>query len=189
MDKTLDLRVQKTHTALLNALYSLLCEKSFDQITVTELCERALVRKATFYKHFGDKDELFSYMIHEMQERAQEEKVVLYDPARPQTYYTGVFRYFLEFLDSNEHFIRTILSTSARSRLIDLMSEQIMLDLKSHFKADLAAGGNFDGDPEMLAALYTGAMVNCGEWWIAQPHRPDKEVVIDQFSALLLRLF
>lgn len=189
MDKTLDLRVQKTHTALLKALYDLLCEKSFDKITVTELCDRALVRKATFYKHFGDKNELFSYMIREMQQRAQEEKFVQYDPARPQTYYTGIFRFFLEFLDSNEHFIRKILSSSARSSLIDLMTEQMMLDLKQHFKADLAAGASFEGDPEMLAALYTGAMVNCGEWWITQPRRPDKEVVIEQFSSLLVKLF
>ena len=189
MDKTLDLRVQKTHTALLSALYSLLCEKSFDKITITELCDRALVRKATFYKHFGDKTELFSYMIREMQQRALEEKKVQYDPAAPESYYLGAFRYFLEFLDNNEVFIRKILSSSAHASLIELMTEQIMLDLKQHFKADLAAGGRFEGDPEMLAALYTGAMVNCGEWWITQPHRPDKEVVIGQFSALLVRLF
>lgn len=189
MDKTLDLRVQKTHTALLKALYDLLCEKSFDQITVTELCDRAMVRKATFYKHFGDKAELFSYMIHEMQERALEEKKVQYDPAAPESYYLGVFRYFLEFLDSNQQFIRKILSSSARSNLIDLMSEQIEFDLKQHFRDDIAAGGRFEGDPEMLAALYTGAMVSCGEWWITQPHRPDKEAVIEQFSTLLVRLF
>ena len=179
MDKTLDLRVQKTHTALLKALYDLLCEKSFDQITVTELCDRALVRKATFYKHFGDKTELFSYMIREMQQRALEEKKVQYDPAAPESYY----------LDSNEVFIKKILSSSARSSLIDRMSEQIEFDLKLHFKDDLAAWGRFEGDPEMLAALYTGAMIYCAEWWITQPHRPDKEVVIQQFSSLLVKLF
>ena len=189
MNKTLDLRVQKTHTALLKALYDLLCEKSFDQITVTELCDRALVRKATFYKHFGDKTELFSYMIREMQQRALEEKKVQYDPAAPESYYLDVFRYFLEFLDSNEVFIKKILSSSARSSLIDRMSEQIEFDLKLHFKDDLAAGGRFEGDPEMLAALYTGAMIYCAEWWITQPNRPDKEVVIEQFSSLLVKLF
>lgn len=38
--KKLDLRVQKTRSALTSALYDLLCQKSFDDITVTELCER-----------------------------------------------------------------------------------------------------------------------------------------------------
>ena len=48
-----DLRVQKTRSALTSALYDLLCQKSFDDVTVTELCEKAVIRKATFYKHFS----------------------------------------------------------------------------------------------------------------------------------------
>lgn len=188
MDKTLDLRVQKTRTALLRALYELLCEKSFDKITITELCDRAVIRKATFYKHFGDKNELFSYMIREMQLRAQEEKAVQYDPANPQSYYNSIFRYFLEFLEHNEQFIRKILSSNARSNLIDLMAEQAMLDLKEHFKADTTRAG-IQADPEMLAALYTGALIHCGEWWITQTPRPDKEVILAQCTELMKKLF
>ena len=76
MEKPLDLRVLKTRKALTAALYSLLCEKSMDNITVTELCERAVVRKATFYKHFGDKNELLTYMIQELQRLALEENTI-----------------------------------------------------------------------------------------------------------------
>lgn len=189
MDKKLDLRVQKTYKALLGALYSLLCEKSFDDITVTELCDRAETRKATFYKHFGDKSELFTYMITEMQQRAQEEKAVQYDPANPQQFYMEVFRYFLDFLDENEVFVRKILSSSARANLVGLLSAQIEHDLKLHFKDDLAAQTEFHGDPDMLAALYTGAMIYCAEWWITKPDRPDKEQIVEQLSALLTRMF
>ncbi len=186
MDKKLDLRVQKTYRALLHALYDLLCEKSFSDITVTELCDRAETRKATFYKHFGDKTELFSFMIKEMQQRALEEKKVQYDPAVPQSYYIGVFRYFL---GGNEQFIRKILSSSARSTLIDLMNEQIEADLRLHLKEDIAKNARFPSQPDLLAAAYTGAMVYCGQWWITQPDRPDKEVVVQQFSALLSRIY
>ena len=189
MDKKLDLRVQKTYKSLLTALYALLCEKSFDNITVTELCDRAETRKATFYKHFGDKTELFSYMIKEMQQRAQEEQKVQYDPAHPQQFYLDVFRYFLDFLDSNEVLIQKILSSSARASLIDLLSVQIEHDLKLHFRDDLAAQTELQGDADMFAALYTGAMIYCAEWWITKPDRPGKEQVVEQFSALLARLF
>ena len=92
MEKKLDLRVQKTRSALTNALYDLMCQKSLDEITVTELCEKAMVRKATFYKHFGDKTELLVYMIQEMQRLSEETNIIGYDPAVPSSYYTGVFR-------------------------------------------------------------------------------------------------
>lgn len=61
MEKKLDLRVQKTRSALLNALYDLMSQKSLDDITVTKICEKAVIRKATFYKHFSDKTELLFY--------------------------------------------------------------------------------------------------------------------------------
>ncbi len=50
-----DLRIQKTYAALTGAFIDLLQIKSFEQITVKELCDNAIVRTATFYNHFADK--------------------------------------------------------------------------------------------------------------------------------------
>ena len=46
MEKKKDLRVQKTYRALMAAFEALLAEETFDDITVTELCARALIRRA-----------------------------------------------------------------------------------------------------------------------------------------------
>ncbi|MCC8141881.1 MAG: TetR/AcrR family transcriptional regulator [Lachnospiraceae bacterium] len=62
MNKNLDLRVQKTYTCLMNARLDLLKEKASEESTVNELCERALVGRGTFYKHFSDKYEIFSFV-------------------------------------------------------------------------------------------------------------------------------
>jgi AcrR family transcriptional regulator len=97
MEKQLDLRIQKTRKALTGALYDLLCEKSLDDITVTELCNRAVIRKATFYKHFGDKTELLAYMIQELQRISLEENKLGMMRKCQSSYYIGVFRYFIEF--------------------------------------------------------------------------------------------
>ena len=53
--------MQKTRGGLVNALCDLMSQKSLDDVTVTEICEKAVIRKATFYKHFGDKTELLVY--------------------------------------------------------------------------------------------------------------------------------
>lgn len=59
----MDLRVSKTHTALIDSLESLLKSKDFDRITVKELCDSANIRTATFYNHFSDKyDFLYAYV-------------------------------------------------------------------------------------------------------------------------------
>ena len=50
-----DLRVRKTKKAIAEAFMALLEEKNYDEITVNELCDRAGVRRTTFYKHYKDK--------------------------------------------------------------------------------------------------------------------------------------
>lgn len=60
MNEKRDLRVQKTYTALFSAFENLITKKNFEDITVRELCDLALVRTATFYKHFTDKYDFLS---------------------------------------------------------------------------------------------------------------------------------
>lgn len=45
MEKKKDLRVQKTYSALMAAFEALMAEETFDDITVNELCARALIRR------------------------------------------------------------------------------------------------------------------------------------------------
>jgi AcrR family transcriptional regulator len=53
-----DRRVQRTQGLLHQALVSLLAERPYDSITVSEILERAGVGRSTFYMHFRHKDEL-----------------------------------------------------------------------------------------------------------------------------------
>jgi len=53
-----DRRIQKTRDALRRAMSELITEKSYDDITVHELTERANVSRSSFYIHFRDKDDL-----------------------------------------------------------------------------------------------------------------------------------
>ncbi len=53
-----DLRVKRTNTALREALIDLITEKGFDAVTVGDISERAMVNRATFYRHYQDKYDL-----------------------------------------------------------------------------------------------------------------------------------
>ena len=65
--ENLDLRVQKTYKALIGAFEDLLYEKKFEKISVTELCDAAIIRRPTFYTHFLDKYDFLTFFIkHKM---------------------------------------------------------------------------------------------------------------------------
>lgn len=66
MENHVDLRIQKTHQLLHHAFTELMEEKGFEGFTVGELCEKAMIRRATFYKHFADKYEYFTFYMTEI---------------------------------------------------------------------------------------------------------------------------
>ncbi|MFR7670084.1 MAG: hypothetical protein ACLU0O_04550 [Collinsella sp.] len=39
---------------------------SFEDLTVAMLCDRAMIRRTTFYKHFRDKNDYFAFYIDEL---------------------------------------------------------------------------------------------------------------------------
>jgi AcrR family transcriptional regulator len=61
--QTIDLRARRTRKWLQDALLSLMREKPFRDIQVTEIVDRAEVSRAAFYLHFRSKEELlFSHV-------------------------------------------------------------------------------------------------------------------------------
>ena len=54
-----DRRILRTRDTLGDALVELMQEKTFDEITVQEVLDRAGVGRSTFYAHYRDKDDLF----------------------------------------------------------------------------------------------------------------------------------
>lgn len=54
----------KTKKALVSSLKVLMETKSFEKITITELCEKCSMNRKSFYYHFHDKYELMNYVFH-----------------------------------------------------------------------------------------------------------------------------
>lgn len=50
-----DLRNHRTRKALLDAMTQLLEVRNYNQITINDLCEEALIGRSTFYSHFNNK--------------------------------------------------------------------------------------------------------------------------------------
>src|SRR5512134_4104020 len=69
-----DRRIQRTRQSLRAALLTLMKEKDYDAISTEEITERANVGRATFYKHYKDKEGL---LLEEFSEMANQKVQVL----------------------------------------------------------------------------------------------------------------
>jgi AcrR family transcriptional regulator len=63
--KQSDPRILRTHKLLQDALIELTAEYGFDAITVGDIAKRATVNRATFYRHYQDKNDLTEQIFQE----------------------------------------------------------------------------------------------------------------------------
>ncbi len=61
-----DLRVRRTRKLLQKALLEAATDKGFAQVTVSDIAERAMVNRATFYRHYQDKYDLLRQYIADL---------------------------------------------------------------------------------------------------------------------------
>jgi AcrR family transcriptional regulator len=61
-----DLRIQRTRKLLQKALLEVTAEKGFAHVTVRDIAGRAMVNRATFYRHYEDKYDLLAKYLEEL---------------------------------------------------------------------------------------------------------------------------
>ena len=189
MEKPLDLRIQKTHTALINAFLQLLQTKRFENITINELCELAMVRRATFYKHFADKYEFFTFFVQWIQHEFRNRFAHKEQDRNGVSPYIDIIRFALDFLDENETIVHSVMESNAFPLLLDLISEQIILDVKERLQADQNNGKELLLSPELMAFSYTGALLNILRWWIGHKDQMSKEEIVAQIQKVFDKLY
>jgi AcrR family transcriptional regulator len=185
MEKKTDLRVTKTYMALCNTFVELLSEKRFEDITVNELCARAMVRRATFYKHFSDKYDFFGFFIREMQTEFAK-KIAPYESAdTPSKHFIGLIEQFIDFLEENNRIVQRFLNSDMLPELLDIFTEQVMRYTKQRLNEDVQKGRDLLVSPDLLAACYSGAMLHMLLWWYTQKNPIPKDELLKQMADIL----
>lgn len=159
MEEKLDLRIRKTYLALHNAFESLLEEKRFEELTVNELCERAMIRRTTFYKHFADKYEYFSFYIREMTLTFQERLPRDAQEGEAGNYLLNMSRELLRFLKEHAQFVRNIKDSSVFPMLLNILVEEISADFAQILRR-LGQEELSRQEAEGMAAFYAGGLTN-----------------------------
>ena len=165
-EEHLDLRQRKTRKLLVEALAHLLEEKPFQELSVTDICRRAMVHRTTFYAHFNDKQELLRYLLEGL-ERECAATCLPQDPDRsPREYLLTAARNVFQFFAQHRALYRACLNSGA--------------DTLAHTLEDCAAGElcrllseprfravSPQVDPQVAAHFYTGAMLSLIRWWLS----------------------
>ena len=99
-----DLRIRRTRKLLQKAMLEAAGEKGFAQVTVRDITKRAMVNRATFYRHYQDKYDLLTHYLKELSDLIdwKEEDTLIGSPP------PGLVK-LLQHMQANADFYRVML--------------------------------------------------------------------------------
>ncbi len=177
-----DLRVQKTQKALCDALMELLEVKCFDAISISELCDRAVVRRATFYKHFYDKYDFWRFFVRRMRKKFLDENPDNDWGDELKQYCMYCFRRSIEFFNSHKMIISSIVSSEDACILIDSFTEEISENICAFL---VKTGKEYATEPSVIATFCAGGIVSLIRRWFLSGNKISEEKAMAEFEKLM----
>lgn len=171
--QTEDPRIQRTHAMLLSALTELLHEKTFDEVRVKDICQRAGLHRSTFYAHFEDKTHLLLFGV-----QALMEELFSFHSGKNNAFYSRFQRSIyrtLKYFQRNKQVFILLLSDPKNASARQLFQQEFARLLKEHLKGlhpELSAR-----DADLIARFFTGGLLSLVAQWLTEtPDRPAREV-------------
>jgi AcrR family transcriptional regulator len=181
--KSDDARAKRSRDELAWALIGLMHEKSYDDIGVQEICERAGVGRSTFYTHFQDKDEMFVRHIVLFGEWMGAR--LNWDDT------TQCYRFELEFLLEHVREMRPVYDSLARSRKADLILKVWHNKFAEGFERRIVETrtGEVQAVPAALLAQHiAGTVMNLLTWWFDHGYPLAAREMNENFQRLIAGL-
>ena len=166
--KKTDLRKRQTYTFLKIALFELLRNKPFIEISVTDICQKAIVHRTTFYKHFEDKDHLLRTIIAELQQQFDEHcSQNMNIKENPKTFYLYLFERLLEYISSNKAFMSKIILDKSNNYIEEIFKNSLSEYIENHLKmTEKLYSVKFKLNHSLMAEYYTSATIAMSNWWL-----------------------
>lgn len=178
-----DLRVVRTKKLLTNALIGMLEEKPFDKVTVNDICETAMVHRATFYNHFKDKIDLLYYVFDGIQEDLFNKSIENCSYTCARDMYLTVISKTIDFMVENKKAILLILEncTPDMYTIINTTIKRSLKYIISKNKHESA----FPIPVDVVVGFYTGGIAIVGLEWLQSKNQCSKEELLHYFDVLL----
>lgn len=179
-----DVRIRRSKKLLANALLELLEENPFAKISVLDVCEKASIRRATFYKHFESKDHLLEYIIEELLDDLYAETVQTARCQSVEDVMTSLIEKTVDFIVDNKEKILLIIQKNKIERISALLIHTLTGSLK-YLTSQMETLDEHNVPKNILIDFFSGGIVNMGLNWILSPTPCTKEELLSFFHTLL----
>jgi AcrR family transcriptional regulator len=163
-DKKETIATRRTLKSLKDTLITLLESKSFEDISVMDLCDSAMVPRTTFYNYFEDKYDLLRYSIQRLQSEMEPPEGS--NDLTDENYINSLLDGVITYLTDNIKIFQKISKTNANNIVFSELQRYVEKDMLKRLNYIKSKNSKFEVPPELVAKFYSSAMVYTGQWWM-----------------------
>jgi AcrR family transcriptional regulator len=168
-----DLRVQRTHKLILEALIELTIEKGFSSVTISDITKYARINRATFYRHYQDKFDLldkYAQDVYELLDAPPEGESPRNNKGSTPQMAPGLVRMF-EHIRSNAKFYRVMLGKNGDPAFTEKIRQYIHTRIQRSLPDGLLNDKTF---LDLYLSYSSSASVGTVVWWLENemPYSP-----------------
>ncbi|SEP10393.1 TetR/AcrR family transcriptional regulator [Paenibacillus sp. OV219] len=163
LPKKIDRRIVRSKIALKQALLTLMSERGYDDVSITDIVERADYNRGTFYTHYDNKDALLSDIIHELilellkSFRAPYEHQAIFRISEMSANSIKIFEHIHEHAAVYSTLLQSNVATSLREHMFQAL-KQISMEELVYSESGI--------DPDLQAAFSIHALLGLIFHWV-----------------------
>ena len=182
MNNKIDLRIIKTKKILFEALVTLMEQKDFEKIKISDICDQALINRSTFYAHYEDKYDLLLAMINDLKNNLEHELKENKEEDISKNYFMEFLKILINHVDEKRETYNSILKNDKNGIVMGFLIDVSYRDLTSRLKNNnLISIIPID----VITKFYIGGIVNVGIDWIKNKNKYTKEELLLYFDKLI----
>lgn len=125
-----DLRIVRTRKLLSNTLLDMMEEESIEKISVIDLCNKAMVNRATFYAHFEDKYHLLTFALEELKDDLYKKFTKDTKFTTPTETLNSMIMMAVDFFFDKHNHIANIIRFNRNGKVISTIQDSIAHSIK-----------------------------------------------------------
>lgn len=183
-----DLKFTRTDKLIMSSFVELLEQTPIEKISVVDICEKAMIKRATFYNHFESKDHLFNAIMYQMQEELFLSILKGNEDLCIEDKIGKIIEKIVDFLVVKRYSISAIIKNNKNigydMAVIEAMNrgiKEVIRKSKDKFTTILPT--------DMLIKFYGGGFVSVAIWWLTNDSDYTRDDLVSMAKTMVKQFF
>lgn len=177
-------QVLRTKKAITMALIELMRAHDFEEISVKDICTKAMVTRATFYKYYEDKYHLVRSLVEDCKTYIIDNHLKNFKYSSPREMYIKIAELCLDFFTKNQEDFCMFINHSSNLKLTNLLVETINGYVEDFMRMQ-GSQEDYQTPISVLSHFLTGGLVQLVIYFVQNKGKYTKEQVLEYIGRMM----